>query len=144
MQSEQLTLSFSWVHTPRYSLHGPSPFVLSLRCPMAVEAAIHLSFPGDRDAGGRLWADAELWLEAASCYCSQNQLNAFHDVCLISFFAGLFRNCFPYCRYATLMAILPLAKDFTALPQSCFCRVAEVVRPDLVGCRLVKRQDDGS
>ena len=25
-----------------------------------------------------------------------------------------------------------------------FCRPAEVVGPELVGCRLVKRQDDGS
>ena len=31
-----------------------------------------------------------------------------------------------------------------ALPLSFFCRPAEVVAPDLVGCRLVKRQDDGS
>ena len=31
-----------------------------------------------------------------------------------------------------------------ALPLSFFCRPAEVVGPELVGCRLVKRQDDGS
>ena len=31
-----------------------------------------------------------------------------------------------------------------ALPLSFFCRPAEVVGPDLVGCRLVKRQDNGS
>ena len=31
-----------------------------------------------------------------------------------------------------------------ALPLSFFCRPAEVVGPDLVGCRLVKRQTDGS
>ena len=31
-----------------------------------------------------------------------------------------------------------------ALPSSFFSRAAEVVGPDLVGCRLVKRQTDGS
>ena len=31
-----------------------------------------------------------------------------------------------------------------ALPLSCFCRPAELVGPELVGCRLVKGQDDGS
>ena len=31
-----------------------------------------------------------------------------------------------------------------ALPLSFFCRPAEVVGPDSVGCRLVKRQDHGS
>jgi DNA-3-methyladenine glycosylase len=30
------------------------------------------------------------------------------------------------------------------LPQSFFCRPAEVVAPDLIGCLLVKRQADGS
>ena len=30
------------------------------------------------------------------------------------------------------------------LPQPFFCRAAEVVGPELVGCRLVKRQKDGS
>ena len=30
-----------------------------------------------------------------------------------------------------------------ALPLSFFCRPAEVVAPDLIGCRLVKRQPDG-
>ena len=30
------------------------------------------------------------------------------------------------------------------LPHAFFCRPAEVVGPDLVGCRLVKRQADGS
>ena len=34
--------------------------------------------------------------------------------------------------------------DFPALQQSFFCRPAEVVGPDLVGCRLVKRLDHGS
>ena len=47
---------------------------------------------------------------------------------------GLSRN--------VLLAVL--AKDFSALPKSFFCRPAEVVGPDLVGCRLVKRQTDGS
>ena len=41
-------------------------------------------------------------------------------------------------------AIHLLASDFPAQPQSFFARPAEVVAPDLVGCRLVKRQDDGS
>ena len=31
-----------------------------------------------------------------------------------------------------------------ALPLSFFCRPAEVVAPELIGSRLVKRQDDGS
>ena len=31
-----------------------------------------------------------------------------------------------------------------ALPLSFFCRPAEVVGPELMGCRLVKRQKDGS
>ena len=31
-----------------------------------------------------------------------------------------------------------------ALPLSFFCRPAQEVGPDLVGCRLVKRQDNGS
>ena len=34
--------------------------------------------------------------------------------------------------------------EFPALPRSFFCRPAEAVGPDLVGCRLVKRQDDGT
>ena len=46
--------------------------------------------------------------------------------------------------FSTPLAIQPIAKDFSALPQSFFCRPAEVVGPELVGCRLVKRQDDGS
>ena len=41
-------------------------------------------------------------------------------------------------------AIHLLASDFPAQPQSFFARPAEVVAPDLVGCRLVKRQDNGS
>ena len=31
-----------------------------------------------------------------------------------------------------------------ALPLSFFCRPAEVVAPELIGCRLVKREGDGS
>ena len=42
------------------------------------------------------------------------------------------------------MAIAPSRGQFQSLPQSFFCRPAEVVGPDLVGCRLVKRQADGS
>ena len=30
------------------------------------------------------------------------------------------------------------------MPLSFFCRPAQIVGPDLVGCRLVKCQDDGS
>ena len=43
-----------------------------------------------------------------------------------------------------LIANMSIVKDFRALRQSFFCRPAEVVGPDLVGCRLVKRQTDGS
>ena len=42
------------------------------------------------------------------------------------------------------VADMSIAKNFPALPQSFFCRPAEVVGPGLVGCRLVKRQDNGS
>ena len=45
---------------------------------------------------------------------------------------------------ATPIATLRIAKDFPALPKSFFCRPAEVVGPELVGGRLVKRQKDGS
>ena len=45
---------------------------------------------------------------------------------------------------ATPIATQRIAKDFPALPHSFFCRPAEVVGPDLVGCRLVKCQADGS
>ena len=34
--------------------------------------------------------------------------------------------------------------DFVSLPLNFFARPAQIVGPDLVGCRLVKRQDDGS
>jgi DNA-3-methyladenine glycosylase len=33
--------------------------------------------------------------------------------------------------------------DFVSLPLSFFARPAQIVGPELVGCRLVKRQDDG-
>ena len=45
---------------------------------------------------------------------------------------------------ATPIATTSIAKDFPALPRSFFCRPAEVVGPELVGCRLVKRQADGT
>ena len=37
-----------------------------------------------------------------------------------------------------------IAKDVPALPESFLCRPAEVVGSELVGCRLVKLQPDGS
>ena len=45
---------------------------------------------------------------------------------------------------ATPIATQRITKDFPALPKAFFCRPAEVVGPELVGCRLVKRQSDGS
>ena len=42
------------------------------------------------------------------------------------------------------LLIRPIAKKFPALPKPFFCRPAEEVGPDLVGCRFVKRQDGGS
>lgn len=45
---------------------------------------------------------------------------------------------------ATPIAIQFISKDFPALPHAFFCRPAEEVAPALVGCRLVKRQSDGS
>ena len=45
---------------------------------------------------------------------------------------------------ATPIATQLISKNFPALPKSFFCRPAEVVGPELVGCRLVKRQKDGS
>ena len=42
------------------------------------------------------------------------------------------------------VADMSIAKDFPALRQAFFCRPAEVVGPELVGCRWVKRQSDGS
>ena len=46
-------------------------------------------------------------------------------------------------KAATPIATTPSQRP-PALPQSFFCRLAEVVGPDLVGCGLVKRQEDGS
>ena len=37
-----------------------------------------------------------------------------------------------------------MPKHPPALPQSFFARPAELVAPDLIGCLLVKRQEDGS
>ena len=51
---------------------------------------------------------------------------------------------FDFILLATPIATPPIVTDFPALSQSFFCRPAEVVGPDLVGCRLVKRQDNGS
>ncbi|KZR63703.1 putative 3-methyladenine DNA glycosylase [Prochlorococcus marinus str. MIT 1327] len=45
---------------------------------------------------------------------------------------------------ATPIATQPITQAFPALPLELFCRPAEVVAPELVGCRLVKHQDDGS
>ena len=45
---------------------------------------------------------------------------------------------------ATPIANQPIAQDFPAFPHAFFCRPAEVVGPALVGCLLVKRQDNGS
>jgi len=41
------------------------------------------------------------------------------------------------------IATPPITQDFPALPLSFFCRPAEMVGPELVGCRLVKRQESG-
>ncbi len=45
--------------------------------------------------------------------------------------------------FSTPLASQPIAKDFPALTQSFFCRPAEVVGPELIGCLLVKRQLSG-
>ena len=45
---------------------------------------------------------------------------------------------------ATPIATQPITQDFPALPQSFFARPAELVAPELIGCRLVKRQPDDS
>ena len=37
-----------------------------------------------------------------------------------------------------------MKRHVPALPHAFFCRPAEVVAPELIGCRLVKRQTDGS
>ena len=36
-----------------------------------------------------------------------------------------------------------LPRPLRAEPYAFFCRLAEVVAPELIGCRLVKRQTDG-
>ncbi len=45
---------------------------------------------------------------------------------------------------ATPVAIPPITKHPPALPQAFFARPAELVAPYLIGCLLVKRQEDGS
>ena len=45
---------------------------------------------------------------------------------------------------ATAIATKSVTQVFPALPHAFFCRPAEVVAPALIGCRLVKRQTDGS
>ncbi len=47
-------------------------------------------------------------------------------------------------RATPLATTQPITKDFPALPQSFFARPAELVGPELIGCRLVKRQEDCS
>ena len=42
---------------------------------------------------------------------------------------------------ATPIATQPVTKDFPALPHAFFCRPAEVVAPELIGCRVVKRKE---
>ena len=42
------------------------------------------------------------------------------------------------------MATQPITTDFPVLTHAFFCRPAEVVAPELIGCRLVKRQAGGS
>jgi len=37
-----------------------------------------------------------------------------------------------------------MERHVPALPHAFFCRPAQVVAPELIGCRLVKRQTDGS
>ena len=46
--------------------------------------------------------------------------------------------------FSTPLATQPISKNFPALPKSFFCRPAEVVGPELIGCLLVKRQEDSS
>ena len=45
---------------------------------------------------------------------------------------------------ATPIASTPITKAFPALPQAFLARPAQLVAPDLIGCLLVKRQEDGS
>jgi DNA-3-methyladenine glycosylase len=44
---------------------------------------------------------------------------------------------------ATPIATTSISQAFPALPHAFFCRPAEVVAPELIGCLLVKRQADG-
>ena len=45
---------------------------------------------------------------------------------------------------ANPIATKSITTAFPPLPHGFFCRPAEVVAPALIGCRLVKRQTDGS
>ena len=45
--------------------------------------------------------------------------------------------------FSTPLTTQPISKNFPALPKSFFCRPAEVVGPELIGCLLVKRQLSG-
>ena len=45
---------------------------------------------------------------------------------------------------AAPVATTSISRNFPALPKSFFCRPADVVAPELIGCLLVKRQKDGS
>ena len=45
--------------------------------------------------------------------------------------------------FSTPLATQPISKNFPALSKSFFCRPAEVVGPELIGCLLVKRQLSG-
>ena len=53
---------------------------------------------------------------------------------------------FKFMRWIDFRALadLSITKDFPALPYALFCRPAEVVAPELIGCRLAKRQAGGS
>ena len=54
----------------------------------------------------------------------------------------------PSCTSTIIVAILlanqPITQEIPALSQAFFARPAELVAPDLIGCRLVKRQPDGA
>ena len=45
---------------------------------------------------------------------------------------------------ATPIPAQTITKNFPALPNAFFCRPADLVGPDLVGCRLVKRKGNGT
>ena len=58
---------------------------------------------------------------------------------------GLTLVCFAGCCFSSIpIAIQPIAQDFPALPHAFFFRPAEVVASALIGCKLVKRQSDGT